>query len=198
MRVLIIHRPVDFTTNTNIFFPPREYLSCRKMTMMLSSTLSRKSTLVALKRQDLCSLSTLATTHRCQQGRWLNHCSTKNTTRSKTPIAATRHLASNMSIRTTAQMAIHRLDPITLASRSSSVRSFSTGGGGGQQLPPWMHPESNKPGHYLSQYCTDLTSLAEANKLDPVIGRHEEIRRCLQILARRTKSNPVCKLLVVK
>ena len=65
------------------------------------------------------------------------------------------------------------------------------GGGGNPQLPPWMHPQSNDPGHYLEQYCTDMTSLAEAGKLDPVIGREEEIRRCLQVLARRTKCNPV-------
>ncbi|GAX28284.1 hypothetical protein FisN_27Hh065 [Fistulifera solaris] len=58
-------------------------------------------------------------------------------------------------------------------------------------LPPWMHPESNKAGHYLEQYTVDLTALAAQNKLDPVIGREEEIRRCLQILARRTKNNPV-------
>lgn len=58
-------------------------------------------------------------------------------------------------------------------------------------LPPWMHPDSYKPGHYLEQYCIDLTKLAQENKLDPLIGRHEEIRRCLQILARRTKNNPV-------
>ena len=54
-----------------------------------------------------------------------------------------------------------------------------------------MHPESNQPGHYLEQYCINLTDLASKNKLDPVIGRHEELRRCLQILARRTKNNPV-------
>ena len=73
---------------------------------------------------------------------------------------------------------------------SSTIRSFaSQTPPGGQQHPPWMHPESNKPGHYLAQHCTDLTVLAAANKLDPVIARHEEIRRCLQILARRTKSN---------
>jgi ATP-dependent Clp protease ATP-binding subunit ClpA len=60
-----------------------------------------------------------------------------------------------------------------------------------QQLPPWMHPQSNQIGHYLEQYCTDLSQMAADNKLDPVVGRHEEIRRCLQILARRTKRNPV-------
>ena len=54
-----------------------------------------------------------------------------------------------------------------------------------------MHPDSNQPGHHLKEYCIDLTELAADQKLDPVIGRHEEIRRCLQILARRTKNNPV-------
>jgi ATP-dependent Clp protease ATP-binding subunit ClpB len=43
----------------------------------------------------------------------------------------------------------------------------------------------------LSQYSTDLTSLAAQGKLDPVIGREEEIRRTLQVLSRRTKNNPV-------
>jgi ATP-dependent Clp protease ATP-binding subunit ClpB len=43
----------------------------------------------------------------------------------------------------------------------------------------------------LEKYCTDLTKLAREGKLDPVIGRHEEIRRVIQILSRRTKNNPV-------
>ncbi len=43
----------------------------------------------------------------------------------------------------------------------------------------------------LQKYCQDLTKLAQEGKLDPVIGRHEEIRRILQILSRRTKNNPV-------
>ena len=42
----------------------------------------------------------------------------------------------------------------------------------------------------LDQLATDLTSLAEENKLDPVIGRKMEIERVMQILARRTKNNP--------
>jgi len=50
---------------------------------------------------------------------------------------------------------------------------------------------NTKPGETLEQYGVDLTKLAKENKLDPVIGRHEEIRRTLQILARRTKNNPV-------
>lgn len=43
----------------------------------------------------------------------------------------------------------------------------------------------------LEKYCRDLTALARAGKLDPVIGRDEEIRRVMQVLSRRTKNNPV-------
>ncbi|CAM5242949.1 ATP-dependent chaperone ClpB [Rhodanobacter lindaniclasticus] len=43
----------------------------------------------------------------------------------------------------------------------------------------------------LEKYCIDLTERAERNKLDPVIGRDEEIRRTIQVLQRRTKNNPV-------
>lgn len=43
----------------------------------------------------------------------------------------------------------------------------------------------------LSRYTQDLTQAAERNKLDPVIGRDEEIRRVMQVLSRRTKNNPV-------
>jgi ATP-dependent Clp protease ATP-binding subunit ClpB len=43
----------------------------------------------------------------------------------------------------------------------------------------------------LKKYTTDLTELARAGKLDPVIGRDDEIRRSIQILQRRTKNNPV-------
>ncbi len=43
----------------------------------------------------------------------------------------------------------------------------------------------------LKKYARDLTELARTGKLDPVIGRDEEIRRTIQVLARRTKNNPV-------
>jgi ATP-dependent Clp protease ATP-binding subunit ClpB len=43
----------------------------------------------------------------------------------------------------------------------------------------------------LEKYTRDLTKLARENKIDPVIGRDEEIRRVLQVLSRRTKNNPV-------
>ena len=44
---------------------------------------------------------------------------------------------------------------------------------------------------FLSQYATDLTALAKQGKLDPNIGRDEEISRAIQILSRRTKNNPI-------
>ena len=43
----------------------------------------------------------------------------------------------------------------------------------------------------LERYGLDLVALARQGKIDPVIGRDEEIRRCMQVLARRTKNNPV-------
>lgn len=43
----------------------------------------------------------------------------------------------------------------------------------------------------LDKYCIDLTERAESGKLDPVIGRDDEIRRTVQVLQRRTKNNPV-------
>ena len=43
----------------------------------------------------------------------------------------------------------------------------------------------------LNKYAKNLNKLAETGKLDPVIGRDDEIRRVLQILSRRTKNNPI-------
>ena len=49
----------------------------------------------------------------------------------------------------------------------------------------------NKQYEFLSKYANDLTEAASKGKLDPVIGRDDEIRRVLQILSRRTKNNPI-------
>jgi len=43
----------------------------------------------------------------------------------------------------------------------------------------------------LEKYCKNLTAIAKKGKLDPVIGRDEEIRRTMQVLSRRTKNNPM-------
>lgn len=43
----------------------------------------------------------------------------------------------------------------------------------------------------LSDFCVDLTARASEGKIDPVIGRDKEVQRVVQILARRTKNNPI-------
>lgn len=50
--------------------------------------------------------------------------------------------------------------------------------------------QMREKGSDLARYSRDLTELAEAHKLDPVIGRKDEIKRLIQILSRRTKNNP--------
>ena len=52
-------------------------------------------------------------------------------------------------------------------------------------------PEAESQYRALEKYAKDLTEAARAGKLDPVVGRDEEIRRVIQILSRRTKNNPV-------
>jgi ATP-dependent Clp protease ATP-binding subunit ClpC len=64
---------------------------------------------------------------------------------------------------------------------------------GGERPSPTRRSTSKKDKSktpLLDQLATDLTTLAEENKLDPVIGRKMEIERVIQILARRTKNNP--------
>ena len=52
-------------------------------------------------------------------------------------------------------------------------------------------PEAEAKYQALAKYTRDLTELARSGKLDPVIGRDEEVRRAMQVLSRRTKNNPV-------
>jgi ATP-dependent Clp protease ATP-binding subunit ClpB len=59
---------------------------------------------------------------------------------------------------------------------------------GGEQV---VDPNAEDSRQALDKYTIDLTERAEQTKLDPVIGRDEEIRRCIQVLQRRTKNNPV-------
>jgi ATP-dependent Clp protease ATP-binding subunit ClpB len=59
----------------------------------------------------------------------------------------------------------------------------------GNQTVTDQNPESKYQA--LERYARDLTDLARRSKLDPVIGRDEEIRRTIQVLSRRTKNNPV-------
>jgi len=59
----------------------------------------------------------------------------------------------------------------------------------GNQRVTDQNPENKY--QVLERFCRDLTALARQEKIDPVIGRDEEIRRCMQVLSRRTKNNPI-------
>jgi ATP-dependent Clp protease ATP-binding subunit ClpB len=68
------------------------------------------------------------------------------------------------------------------------------GGGGGDenaQGMSWRDPSAVPQGESLEKYCVDLTQLAKEGKIDPVIGRDDEMRRTMEILSRRAKNNPV-------
>ncbi|KAG6616540.1 ATP-dependent chaperone ClpB [Phytophthora cinnamomi] len=56
---------------------------------------------------------------------------------------------------------------------------------------PWINPQNVPQGESLAKYGRDLTAVARAGDLDPVIGREDAIRRATQILSRRTKNNPI-------
>ncbi|CAN1322571.1 Chaperone protein ClpB3, chloroplastic [Linum perenne] len=73
---------------------------------------------------------------------------------------------------------------ISLPSLKSAVESIR-----GRQSVIDQDPEGKYEA--LDKYGKDLTAMAKTGKLDPVIGRDDEIRRCIQILSRRTKNNPV-------
>jgi ATP-dependent Clp protease ATP-binding subunit ClpB len=73
------------------------------------------------------------------------------------------------------------------ASREAVEKAVEEMRGGEQVVDP--NAEDNRQA--LEKYTIDLTERAEQSKLDPVIGRDEEIRRCIQVLQRRTKNNPV-------
>jgi ATP-dependent Clp protease ATP-binding subunit ClpB len=76
--------------------------------------------------------------------------------------------------------------------RSLSSLGRMNGAQGAEGQPPgWVHPENAPIGDALKKYGRDLTRAASLNRLDPVIGRDEEIRRTIQVLSRRTKNNPV-------
>ena len=56
---------------------------------------------------------------------------------------------------------------------------------------PMDSPTAENQARLLAQYTVDLTQLAQDNRLDPVIGRDEEVTRLMEVLSRRTKNNPV-------
>ena len=75
-----------------------------------------------------------------------------------------------------------------LGADKSTIESAAQGMRAGQTV---NNPNQEDQRGALDKYTIDLTSLAEEGKLDPVIGRDDEIRRAIQVLQRRTKNNPV-------
>ncbi len=84
---------------------------------------------------------------------------------------------------------IRRQTRRVLQESSSAPQGTTSGRTATQQSTQRQEQKSQKSG-LVDQLATDLTSLAEEGKLDPVIGRQMEIERVIQILARRTKNNP--------
>ena len=80
-------------------------------------------------------------------------------------------------------VAIKKLYVDTLAAMGEDTKSYREDFQNGR-------PRGKKSTQTLDQYSRDLTELARNGKLDPVIGRGEEIQRVIQILSRRTKNNP--------
>jgi ATP-dependent Clp protease ATP-binding subunit ClpB len=81
----------------------------------------------------------------------------------------------------------HLLLALDVAPRDRLLEALQ-GVRGGQKVTS-QDPEGSYQA--LEKYGRDLTALAESGKLDPVVGRDEEIRRVIQVLSRRTKNNPV-------
>ena len=90
---------------------------------------------------------------------------------------------------------------LTLAKESAAGRALAAGGITPQKLNNAIEelrkgrkadsPSAEEGYDALKKYARDLTEMARDGKLDPVIGRDEEIRRTIQVLSRRTKNNPV-------
>jgi ATP-dependent Clp protease ATP-binding subunit ClpC len=85
---------------------------------------------------------------------------------------------------------------VTPASLREAILQISGSGEQGRAATPGQakkkpQPLTKKPTPTLDEYGRDLTAFAREGKLDPVIGRSKEIQRVIQILARRTKNNPV-------
>lgn len=81
------------------------------------------------------------------------------------------------------------METVPIMAPFTSIRSFHSSSLNKMQMS--MNKDGNDDRPALEKYGEDLTQMAKDGKLDPVIGRDEEIRRTIQILSRRTKNNPV-------
>lgn len=84
---------------------------------------------------------------------------------------------------------VPRMKETGLSPGFQGFRSFSSSASRSMQMEMNKDDDPNVPA--LEKFGTNLTDMAKEGKLDPVIGRDEEIRRTIQVLSRRTKNNPV-------
>ncbi|KAJ7148562.1 P-loop containing nucleoside triphosphate hydrolase protein [Mycena crocata] len=113
----------------------------------------------------------------------------KKSLRDVTRLALAR--PTNLVARQTARPLLGSLShPTATAKRFYSQPPSGPSGPGNNPFSFQFGPQHGK-GEALKEYSVDLTEMARNGKLDPTIGRDEEIRRTIQILSRRTKSNPV-------
>ncbi|ODQ63492.1 heat shock protein 78, mitochondrial precursor HSP78 [Nadsonia fulvescens var. elongata DSM 6958] len=116
-------------------------------------------------------------------------------------LSAARPLIASTRISSNSPSSSHSIQSnqllATRAGGLANIRHFTTGSNGSRGGPLYanapnfkmnMGGEEAKPA--LEEFGVDLTELAREGKLDPVIGREEEIKRTIQILSRRTKNNP--------
>ena len=108
----------------------------------------------------------------------------KEMSRLKDEYLSTEHFLLAMTQNSDGVSALLKENGITQDSIFQALKSIR-----GNSKIDSQDPESSM--RSLEKYCADLTSLARQDKIDPVIGRDEEIRRVMQVLSRRTKNNPV-------
>lgn len=102
----------------------------------------------------------------------------------KDSFISTEHLLLSMSQSSSDSGELLRKSGITKNAILSALKDVR-----GNSTVDSEDPESTM--RALEKYCSDLTARARQDKIDPVIGRDEEIRRVMQVLVRRTKNNPV-------
>ncbi len=119
-----------------------------------------------------------------QQSMGLLRKSEKEASELKDEFISTEHIFITIAVRAGSLSDILQKHGITKESILQALISIR-----GNQRVTDQNPEDKYQA--LDKYCTDLTALARKEKLDPVIGRDEEIRRVMQVLSRRTKNNPV-------
>src|ERR1700704_5258592 len=108
---------------------------------------------------------------RCSSPNSSRRCADPSAPSSRSPTAAVRSCARQMS------------EPCSVRPQTGGPMAANPTNASAQ-----VPEEEQSP---LERFGRDLTEIAEQGKLDPVIGRDEEIRRVIQVLSRRTKNNPV-------